>query len=332
MGATPRIMFVHHLDSSFIETDRTLLERRYDVSDWRASKRLGNPLTVLRAVARCDVVVGWWASWQTFWPVTFAWLLGKPSLVIVGGYDVANMPEIGYGHQRGGLRRWVSRWVMHRARRLATNSRYSQLEVQRNTGIPAARVTVMHHGVPDPFGSLPEKTGEPVALTVGTVDRVTLERKGLRLFVDAAALAPEFSFVLAGRWGDAEAKQLSERAPANVTLTGWIDDEELRRRYREAAVYVQASQHEGFGVAVAEAMLAGCVPVVSPVGALPEVVGDLGYQVADAGPEAIAQAIRAAAASAPELAARARERILSEFSLERRERALAALVDELVGR
>jgi glycosyltransferase involved in cell wall biosynthesis len=328
--ARPRLLFVHELNSSFIETDRALLERRYDVHDWQPSARLGSPLPVLRAVAGCDVVVGWWASWPTFWPVTFAWLLGKPSLVIVGGFDVANMPEIGYGHQRGGLRRWVSRWVMHRARRLATNSRYSQQEVQRNVGIPADRVAVMHHGVPDPFGSLPARKCESVALTVGSLDRVTIERKGLRRFVEAAEFAPDFTFVLAGRWVDAAAQELAAIVPDNVSLLGWIDDDELRRRYLQATVYVQASRHEGFGVAVAEAMLAGCVPVVTPVGALPEVVGDLGVQVAGADPHALADAIRLAAANAPKLAGQVRQRVLSEFSLERRELALAALVDELL--
>ena len=39
---------------------------------------------------RCDAVVGWWASWHTFWPFTLAPLLGTPSLLIVGGFDIAD--------------------------------------------------------------------------------------------------------------------------------------------------------------------------------------------------------------------------------------------------
>ena len=107
--------------------------------------------------------------------------------MIIGGFDTANMPDIGYGYQQGGLRRWASRWIMRRATRLVTNSEYSRGEIERNTPIPPARVTVLHHGVPDPFGELPPGPKEPLALTVGHLVRSTLEQKGHRPFVAAAA-------------------------------------------------------------------------------------------------------------------------------------------------
>ena len=58
---------------------------------------------------------GWFASWHTFFPITLAWLMRKPSVQIIGGFDTANMPDIGFGYQQGGLRRWASRWIMRRA-------------------------------------------------------------------------------------------------------------------------------------------------------------------------------------------------------------------------
>ena len=85
---------------------------------------------------RADLVFGWFASWHTFFPITLAWLLRKPSVMIIGGFDTANMPDIGYGYQQGGLRRWASRWIMRRASRLVTNSSYSLGEIERNTPIP----------------------------------------------------------------------------------------------------------------------------------------------------------------------------------------------------
>src|SRR6267143_3558151 len=156
----------------------------------------------------------WWASWHTFWPITLAWLLRRPSALIVGGFDTANEPEIGYGYQQGGGPARLSRWIMRRADVLATNSAYSREEIERNTGISRDRVTVMHHGVPDPFGALPVKPAEPLALTVGNVDRPNLERKGLRAFAEAAAELPDVEFVLAGRFVDDAGEALRARAPA----------------------------------------------------------------------------------------------------------------------
>jgi glycosyltransferase involved in cell wall biosynthesis len=223
---------------------------------------------------------------------------------------------------------------MRRADVLATNSAYSREEVERNTGIPRDRVTVMHHGVPDPFGALPDKPPAPLALTVGNVDRPNLERKGLRAFAEAAAALPEVEFVVAGRFVDDAGERLRAQAPPNLRLAGWVEDDELLDLYRRAAVYVQASRHEGFGVSVAEAMLAGCVPVVTRAGALPEVVGDTGVQIdAPAEPRAIAAAIGAALARRPDAGAAARERVLREFSLDARAAALHDLVERaLAGR
>ena len=122
----------------------------YELEDLYQPGRLPHPLRIIGGVLRADLVFGWFASWHTFFPITLAWLLRKPSVLIIGGFDTANMPDIGYGYQQGGLRRWASRWIMRRASRLITNSRYSLGEIERNTPIDPARVTVVHHGVPDP--------------------------------------------------------------------------------------------------------------------------------------------------------------------------------------
>jgi glycosyltransferase involved in cell wall biosynthesis len=324
-----RVLFVHNAKASFVAIDRAILAERYAIEDLYQPGRWPNPVRVVRGVLRADLVLGWFASWHTFFPITLAWLLRKPSVMIVGGFDTANMPDIGYGYQQGGLRRWASRWIMKRTGRLVTHSNYTRSEIERNTPIPAERVTVIHLGVPDPFGGLPEEGGrERMALTVGAIVRRTLEQKGQRPFVAAAAELPDVRFVFVGKWHDDAIELLRGIARDNVTFTGWLSDEELRETYRRAAVYVQASRHEGFGLAVAEAMLAGCVPVVMDVTAMPEVVGDAGVRISSQAPEAIAAGVREALAMGPEAGRRARERILSEFPLERRREELRHVVEE----
>jgi glycosyltransferase involved in cell wall biosynthesis len=328
----PRILFACPSDASFIRVDRELLAERYPLEEWRQPGRFTNPVRLLPMFRRCDVVVGWWASWPTFWPITLAWLARKPSLLVVGGFDTANMPEIDYGFQQGGPRRWLSRWVMRRARRLVTNSFYSRAEIERNIGFDPERVQVIHHGLRDPYGSLPDDAREPMALSVGFVTRANLEIKGQRAFVEAAAELPDVRFVLAGPWRDDAIDSLRARATPNVTFTGWVEQVDLDALFRRASVYVQPSRHEGFGIAVAEAMLAGCVPVITTAGALPEVVGDAGVQAPSDAPAAVAGAIRRALELGPDARARARERVLGAFPLDGRRQALWAAVDELAAR
>jgi glycosyltransferase involved in cell wall biosynthesis len=323
-----RILYVHSRKASFVAIDREILTERYELEDLYQPGRAPNPIKVIGGVLRADLVFGWFASWHTFFPITLAWLLRKPSVLVIGGFDVASMPDIGYGHQQGGLRRWASRFIFARATRLVTNSNYSLEEIERNTDVPPARVTVVHHGVPDPFGELPAEPRNRMALTVGAVDEGTLVQKGQIAFADASGELPDVSFVLAGKWLDNAVEELRNRGGPNFELTGWLPDEELLDRYRRAAVYVQASRHEGFGMAVAEAMLAGCVPVVMNVTAMPEVVGDAGVYIESQDPEDVADGVRRALELGPPAAAAARERILTSFPMERRREGILRVVEE----
>ena len=170
-----------------------------------------------------------------------------------------------------------------------------------------------------------------MALTVGIVDRRNvLARDWARS--SGGRPAARCRFVLAGRWDDGAADELREAATPNVTLTGWVEEDVLNDWYRRASVYVQASAHEGFGLSVAEGMLAGCIPVTTRAGALPEVVGDIGVQVDGQDPARLAAAIARALERDDHERAAARERVLQSFPLEIRRAGVQALVTETLDR
>ena len=327
-----RVLYVHSRKASFVAIDREILAECYEVEDLYQPGRVPNLVKIVPAVLRADLVFGWFASWHTFVPITLAWVLRKPSVQIIGGFDTANMPDIGYGYQQGGLRRWASRWIMRRASRLVTNSHYSRTEIAANTPIAPERVTVVHHGVPDPFAELdPDRERERLAITVGHLVKTTLMQKGHQPFVEAARHLPDVRFVFVGKAHDDAVEHLRDLAPPNVEFTGWLSDAELEDVYRRASVYVQASRHEGFGLAVAEAMLAGCVPVVMDVTAMPEVVDGAGVLISSQEPGAVAAGVREALALDPGAHRRARERILHTFPMRIRREGILGVVGEALG-
>lgn len=307
------IQLVYRYRSRFTDIDRDVLAGAFEVVESRSAR------TALQA----DALVVWFAGPHAVPAILVARMLRRrPVLAIVGGVDTANLPEIGYGFQRGGWRKPVSRWVMRRADGLMVNSDFARAELKANVGLDAVRV---HHGIPDPFGELPAGPRDRMALTVGVVDRRNLDRKGIRDFVRAAAELPDVEFVVAGRHAaDGAVQDLRAIATRNVRFTGFVSDAELDDLYRRASVYVQASQHEGFGMSVAEAMLAGAIPVVSPAGALPEVVGDAGVVTGD-----VAAGIRRALEMPQSARAAARARVLAEFPVSMRREGLLALVVQL---
>ena len=169
---------------------------------------------------------------------------------------------------------------------------------------------------------------ENLVVTVAQVSRENVLRKGLRTFVDAAKEVPEAQFIIVGRPLDDAMEELRAAGPRNVRFLGEVSDPDLREILGRARVYVQASYAEGFGVALAEAMASGCVPVVTRRGAMPEVVGDTGLYVDYDNPNELANAIREGLRS--QLGARARARILDRFTIARRLNALRNAVFGLI--
>ena len=73
----------------------------------------------------------------------------------------------------------------------------------------------------------------------------------------------------------AEELDLGDRA----RFLGRVPLEDLRLLYNSAAVFVQPSLYEGFGLPPLEAMMSGAPVIVSDAASLPEVVGDAGLKV-----------------------------------------------------
>ena len=76
-----------------------------------------------------------------------------------------------------------------------------------------------------------------------------------------------------------------------ITLTGWVDEEQLEREYGRASVFCTLSEHEGFGVPLVEAMVRG-VPLVAYANtAIGHTVGDAGLLLTSKRPEVVAAAL-----------------------------------------
>jgi glycosyltransferase involved in cell wall biosynthesis len=178
---------------------------------------------------------------------------------------------------------------------------------------------------------------EVVLLTV----RRLVQRMGLENLLAAfARLAADDSALTLVMVGDGELREALKRQAATLGIdsrvrwTGRVDDAELIRWYQAADLFVlPTAAMEGFGISTVESLACGTPVIGTPVGATPEVLGsfDAGMITADAGPEALAAAIRATVPRlSPDLRARVREHAVNTFSWEkvsaRWERALEDLI------
>ncbi|HEY7587659.1 MAG TPA: glycosyltransferase [Thermoplasmata archaeon] len=275
-------------------------------------------------------VLSWFAGDHAAVASWLAHRRGMPSILVAGGADVANMPEIGYGAMAGTFKQRLStRWSLRLADLILPFSESVSREILAIRR--PRRMVVLPLGV-DTDRFTPATTKGAVVATVGNVSQSNLVRKGHRTFVEAARRVPEARFVLAGRPTDEAMGVLQSTAPPNVELPGYLSEDNLLALYRLAKVYVQVSAHEGFGLSLAEAMACDCVPVVTRRGSIPEVVGETGQYVPWDDAESLAKAIQTALAK-PDTAGRAaRERIVERYSLGRRQERLRSLIGELMRR
>ena len=330
-----KILFVHGAMSTFTQIDMDILRSAHTVRELHV--RRDNPLSLVVSLAKslpgvtwADMVFSWFGSYHALVPFLLARLLGRKCVVVASGYDVAAVPEIGYGNMQPGIRRQVGLLVFRLAHRVLAVSHFSAQEVMANAKVAPDKVEVITHGldVSCGCGELAPRNKRREVLTVGRVDQSSLLLKGLTTFVQTAHYLPEVPFVLIGPWTDNAIRSLRSNAPANVEFAGPLFGADLIKRMQTAAVYVQVSAYESFGMALAEAMLCGCIPVVTERGALPEVVGDAGFYVPYGDPQATAAAVRKALQAGPEVAKRARERILTSFPLQKRRERLLQVIRE----
>jgi len=326
-----KVLLVHPRKSSFIQADLDILNRHFEVRvlDLGAYKRsLRNSLIVgyrlLRGVLWADVSFSWFAEKHAEVAVKISRILGKPSVVVVGGYEVAGIPEVGYGSQLDPKKAKSVRYILERASVVLAVSKFIEERV-RSCAVPE-RVEMVYNGV-DTDRFTPKSPKEDIVITVGVITKDTIELKGLRTFVRSAAALPDVRFVVVGPSPDGAVEQLKTDCPENVEFTGLVSNESIGEIYGRAKVYCQLSMYESFGVSLVESMSCGCAPVVASSGALPEIVGDSGFVVPYGDVDATAKAVREALEKGD--GRKARERAEGTFSIHIREREIIKIVNEL---
>lgn len=323
----PKILLVSNVDAPFVQADRDILGELGDVRflDYRGRRSLGR---LVLEVATADLTVCWFVLGYATTAVLLGSLLSKPTILIAGGWDVAAVPEIGYGAMTTTRRIRLTSFALRHATSVLAVSEHTKTEVNRWVN---RDITVVYNGVDTDYYS-PAGSREKQVLTVaGVGNEVRYRKKGIGTFLKVAERLPEVRFVIVGRNSLAWDNRIRSIAPPNVYVAGQVSKADLRDLYRRSRVYAQLSVHESFGVALAEGMACGCVPVATDRAALPEVVGDAGYIVPVGDVERIGESLTRALAD-EKTGWKARERVETKFSLRARKRALREIVEGVCSR
>jgi glycosyltransferase involved in cell wall biosynthesis len=335
----PHILFIQPSAAPFVTADLEALARQFKVTArlfhfkpfWRqAWDQIAQLMWLLRHLPSADALYIWFADYHSIIPTLIGRFTHKQVVVVLGGYDVARLPQLQYGAHLQPFRSFCSRITLRHASLLLPVSHATALEL--SAFAPHAPSRVVYNGVDtDFFASKPDSVRDIAVLTVcGARDIRAAAIKGIEVFLDVARLLPRSAFLVIGLQEQALDWVQSLSVPNNVVLQDRVGREDLAAVYARTSVYCQFSQHESFGMALAEAMSSGCLPVVTNTGALPEVTGDAGWIVAGNDAAELAAAVALALQAEPEKRLIPRKRVVECFSQEKRFAALAELIHELM--
>ena len=321
-----KILVTSTLNTPFIHSDITLLRRHHDVRHL-VTRGLASIPSILSGVANADVTITWFASVYAFTVVRAARLAGKRPVIIVGGVDAARMPAIGYGI-------WLNPWkaaLVSRALRAAWRVLVVDESLRERitdlAGYDGRNIQYLPTGY-DATYWVARRQKDPIVVTVAAVeDKPRFLAKGVDRFLDCARRMAGTKFLLVGM-GETLRKDVLLEIPPNVDVLPPRPREELRDLFARAAVYCQLSRTEGLPNSLCEAMLCGCVPVGSDAGGIPTAIGETGFVVPGGDIDRAVAAIGSALRPENTRGESARNRIVAEFPIERRERGLLGLIDE----
>jgi glycosyltransferase involved in cell wall biosynthesis len=346
------VLFIKPSNSSFVRIDEEILQRHFPLKVFQLENKskagyfislLKMKLFMIRKLRSYRLVFTRFADYHSALMVFMARLLGKKSVVVIGGYDVYHIPEFAYGAYHKKLRALCSRYVLNNADMLLPNSNaliFSENSYALNRTIYAgiryyapetkAKIQLLYNGFKSENWPYGEKKDKMVVSVAYMNDMVTYNMKGMDDFIQAARDMPFVPFVFVGVTENFRATHLNE-IPSNLKLVPSLPNAELSGWYGRAKVFCILSLSEGMPNALCEAMLCGCIPVGSDVEPIPEIIGDTGFIARKKNREQIAEALQAALEGPDDLGKKARQRVIQEFSFRKREEGLEGILKGMLG-
>jgi len=283
-----KTLFIYTNYSSFVKIDFEILSLKNQVIKYRFKPSKGilkngfqffkQLMYLVFNIWKFDSIFIWFADYHSFLPILFAKFLKKKSFIVIGGYDVANIPELGYGSFSSPLRKRLTLYSLKQATLCIPV--VESLEDELRKLCPVARSQTIHTGYKFELKKEPDYQlkRENIILTVSlTENKQRLLIKGLDRFRELAINMPNFTFYIIGVKEDA--RNLFEPIPINLHLLPSLNQIDLIPYYKKASFYAQFSRSEGLPNALCEAMLYGCIPLGTQIGGIPTAIENTGLVV-----------------------------------------------------
>ena len=353
MQESRKILYIAPYWNTFIRSDFELLARSNEVIPIVFGNKHDGliPLYFVRqfflilahSISKNTLFFIQFGGYHSLLPTLFSYFFGNASYVVVHGTDACSFKAINYGILRKPLLRLFCKFTFRLCTKIlpvshslvvTQNDYFSQNETlqfgihHEFPEIPLKKIEVIHNGLDSSCWPLENLYKRHTFVTVAGGQSIKQLRKGIDLILKCAEELPNYTFLIVGL------KEFQTTTTNNnVTFIPKTNQKELIKIYNESTFYLQLSIFEGFGLALCEAMLCGCVPIVSKANMLPEIIGSSGFVLEKRDSALFKKLLNEAATKAEsELRQRAklaRARIESEYPILKREKAIENILKQI---
>ena len=338
------LIFIYPKLYTFIQTEIKLLSDEFNLisinQNWE--RKILLPFNLIRQVIflvinirKVDTILISFGGYWSFFPALFSNLLGKKVAIVMHGTDCVSFPEIEYGNLRNPILSFVTKKSLQWASIIlpvseslvyTENNYYSSKTLKFGYNYHLSNIKtpykVIHNGLNVLDWVRDNEIIRNKTSFVTVLGKGKIKIKGVDLIIEVASRFPNSIFYLAGI-----ENVKGYNIPKNIICKGRLTPEELKVLFNQSQFYLQLSNTEGFGVALCEAMLCECIPLVSDVNFLPTIVGDSGFVLKKRNSDMLVDLINMALNSdIIHLEQKARKRIKDNFSVNKRKKMLLSVL------
>jgi len=328
------------------ESKESLMKEQYSIQDIRILSELGYNVIIANSFSEipwgCDLYFSWWASGSIL-PLIKARLSKKPIIIIAGGNEAMfyydSISKLPYGYL---ITPWYKKLATILSLRFGTVilvvSNFMIADVRK---LGAANPKVIYNSINPETFCLSDLRRTFITTIINLEENVVELKRGenfIRSIPYILERFPDQKFIVIGNKGSAF-KRLQMLTfhigiEKNIEFIGSINNSEVIKWLQLSKAYVQISDTETFGVAIAEAMSCGTPVVVSRRGAIPEIVDKCGFFVDHNNPESVAAGIieilKKTDGEITEIGLKSRNRIINNFSYDQRKKSIREIIEEII--
>jgi glycosyltransferase involved in cell wall biosynthesis len=343
----PKLIYFYPNEASYVTKDLKILGENYTIvklcvqpsKKWRLPFLMAYQKLICLWHFKAKYIVCQFAGYHSLMPVIIGNILGIKTVIILGGSDCASFPEINYGNYRKKLLGWFTAKSIENAKILSPvhekmigyDYEYENFSNERQgysafTKPTDALVKVIYNGFYTNVFKITGQRREKNFVAIAAYNRdAVYYLKGIDLLEKAALKFPETTFTVVG----VSPQFLNKLRPSNLIFVPFVSAGELVEILNQHYFYCQLSISEGFPNALCEAMLCGCIPIVSNVCSMPDIVGNTGFVLRKRNEELLYEIIEDLLhrADLELLTVASRNRVVENYSLETRKEELLKLLN-----